>query len=324
MESSIIAPNILIAAGGAIGVLAMFWTLTMRARADLRRLDAAAGRIREEMSFMQQLDQRLQQANLGVTAGEFLRTILVLGVLLGLAAWLITGMWAMSVFGFIVGATFYWSYLGERRDKKRAEYQNALADVIALMIEGFATGNTMDAAFDNVAKHGPQVVRGDFDNLLAQLSAGRPREDVLREWADMRRDDILDVIVEALLIQQQRGTRASDLLKGLQDSVEARIAIRMRIAAEQMSPKWEVRITSLFVIGLAVFARVINPAYVAFWRTPIGSITLFGAWGIALIGYYLSNYIITSASRVEESFGVVRAERAGQVEDTGPRLEVVR
>ena len=47
MNSTIIAPNVLIAAMGAVGTLrvVVFWAITMRQSADLRRVDVLSGRV---------------------------------------------------------------------------------------------------------------------------------------------------------------------------------------------------------------------------------------------------------------------------------------
>lgn len=324
MESTLNAPNILIAAFGALGILAIYWTLTMREKADLQRLrdDVEAGRVREEMPLFARLEMYLKQAQVDVSTGEFLRTAILLGLAVGAAAFILTEVWGLAILGFVVGASFYWSFLIERRDQKRAEFQTSLADVIALMIESFTTSQGLGAAFENIAKHGPPIVRKDFEWMLSQMSAGRRREEVLREWADMRRDDILDMIVETLLIQQEKGGNAEILLRGLYDSVESRVNIRLRIAAEQLAPKWEVRATALLIVGLTLFGRLTNPAYLTFWRTGFGGLTLIVAWGISLIGYYWANYIITSSSRVQESFGMVEARRTSAPPSARPKLEV--
>ena len=89
MNSEILAPNILVAATGAVGTLrvVVFWSLTLRQSADLRRADVLSGRVRPDESFVASLDRKLQQAELGVTAAEFIRTSAILGAAFGLVAW---------------------------------------------------------------------------------------------------------------------------------------------------------------------------------------------------------------------------------------------
>ena len=100
-----------------------------------------------------------------------------------------------------------------------------------------------------------------------------------------------------------QGGHAVELLRGLQESVRARVSLRTRIRAEQESPKWEIRLTTGFIFLTVVFARITNPAYGAFWRTPVGSISLFVAFALAVAGFFFANQVLASSARVEESFG---------------------
>ena len=315
MNSEILAPNILIAAMGAVGILVVFWSITMRANADLRRADVLSGRVKPEASFLEKLDLQLRQAELGVTAGEFVRTSVILGAAFGLVAWLATDAPAAGLAGFFVGGVGYWSYLTDRRDQMRADFQDALADTVGLLIEAYESGSALEEAFRYVAQHGPAIVRGDFEDAIAQLNTGKPREQVLTMMSEKRRDPVLDVIVESLLVQVKQGGHAVELLRGLQESVRARVSLRTRIRAEQESPKWEIRLTTGFIFLTVVFARITNPAYGAFWRTPVGSISLFVAFGLAVAGFFIANQVLASSTRTEESFGVAEP---GQPEAVAP------
>jgi hypothetical protein len=89
--------------------------------------------------------------------------------------------------------------------------------------------------------------------------------------------------------------------------------IQERLAKE--SPKWEIRLTTGFIFLTVVFARITNPAYGAFWRTPVGSISLFVAFALAVAGFFISNQVLASSARVEESFGTALP---GQPEAVSP------
>ncbi len=307
MDALVIGQNVLLAAAGAFGVLILFWTMTMRPKADLKRLEQA-GHLRPEVGPVERLDRFLKQANLDIGAVEFLQVSVVIGGLAGVAAWLLTGALIAFVAGFAVGGLTYWSYLTDRRDTQRAQYQDALADVVDLMIEGFQNGQTIETALEGVAHHGPTLVRADFQWVVTQLKLKETREKTLRKLADRRRDSVLDVIVEMLLAQDIQGGKAIELLQGLRESVTNRIQLRARLRAEQAAPKWEIRLTAGVIVLIVLFARITNPAYVEFWQTPIGSVTLLLAIGLGVAGYLIANYVLISSTRVEESFGVVRGE----------------
>ncbi len=324
MSSVLLAPNVLIAATGAIGVLLVVWSLVLRPGIDLQRADVVEGRVRPRPSWLDRLDQRLRQAEWGVTAGEFIRTTTLLGVAAGLLAWLVSGAPIAGLAAVFIGGSAYATYLSDRRDKKRADFQDALADTVGLLIEGIQSGHALEPALKYVADHGPAIVRQDFAETLTLINTGKTREQALTALADRRRDPILDVIVETLLVQVKESNadiEILDPLRGLQESVRARVAIRTRIRAEQESPKWEVRITTIFVFLMLFFARLTNPSYSDFWRTPLGGLSLLVALTLACVGYAWASRVIASGTRIEESFGVVAFESREPPRPTG-RVEM--
>jgi tight adherence protein B len=298
------APNVLIAVLGAVGVLALFLGLAIRQGAELRQADLDAGRIRERPAPLERLQQRIDQAGLAITAGEFLRVALLVGVAAGLLFYLLTSLPAGFLLGLIAGTAGYWSYLGERRDRRRQQYQSALGEAVALLKEGFQTGNALPAAVDHVARYGPEMVAGDFQRLSAALQAGVPAEEALRELADRRRDPILDVIVETLVVNHRNQGRISHVLDGLLATVRERVRIRRRIKSEQSQPIWQLRILTAMPFVATIMLRGIAPEYIAFWSDGAGQLSLLAAWGLAIAGYFVGMRLVTRSTAVAESFGI--------------------
>ena len=85
--------------------------------------------------------------------------------------------------------------------------------MVGLLIEAYESGSALEESFRYVAGHGPAIAREDFEWALAQLNTGKSREQVLTAMSDRRRDPILDVIVESLLVQDDMGKRP-DLATG--------------------------------------------------------------------------------------------------------------
>jgi len=77
---------LILPATGAVGVLVVFWLLTLRQSADLQRADVLSGRVRPDEPFVAGPDRKLQRAELGVAA-EFIRAAAILGATFGLISW---------------------------------------------------------------------------------------------------------------------------------------------------------------------------------------------------------------------------------------------
>jgi len=236
-----VATNLILAFAGAAGVFAAVLALGMRPRA---RLEDIGGLIEPRPGPIERLQHKLTEAGLEVTAGEFIRVSLLLGGGVALAAYLITTAWAPALLGFAVGGLVYTTYLADRRDRRRQDYQDGLVDVIGLLVEGFRAGNTLQAAFESVARYGPEIAREDWAQVNARIRTGIPVEDALMELSRRRRDPILDTVAQTLVVVSKQGGRLSVALIGLQDTVRERVRIRRRVQAEQSQPMWELRLVA--------------------------------------------------------------------------------
>ena len=312
-SSQILAPNVLIAVLGAVGVFALFLALAIRQGAELRQADLAAGRVREISGTIGRLQERIDQAGLLITVGEFLRVALFVGVGGGLVFYLLTAVPTGFLLGLLAGVVGYWSFLGEKRDKHRQKYQSALGEVVALLKEGFQTGNALPAAVEHVVQYGPPIVADDFRHLGAQLQTGTPAEEALREMADHRRDPILDVIVETLIVNYRNQGKISHVLDALLETVRERVRIRRRIKSEQSQPIWQLRLLTAMPFVATVMLRGIAPEYIAFWSGGAGQLSLLLAWGLAIAGYFVGMRFVTRSTAIAESFGVTQESiRGGQ------------
>lgn len=305
------AVNLILAFVGAAGVFAAVLSLGLRPRVQLQ------GFTEQQPGAIERLQQYLTEADLGVKPGEFLRVSALLGAGAGIVVYLLTKAPMVALLGCAVGGLAYYTYLVDRRDRRRQEYQDALVDVIGLLVEGFKAGNTLPAAFATVAQYGPEIVRQDWADVCARLQTGDPMKEVLDDLCRRRRDPILDVVAQTLVVVTKEGGKLSAALAGLRDSVCERVRIRQRVRAEQNQPMWELRLVAALPFLVVPILRGMSEEYLAFWQTPLGQVFLMASWGLTITGYLIAQRYITRSTRVEESFGVVEIPGAASVQPAG-------
>ncbi|HEC35821.1 MAG TPA: hypothetical protein ENI39_04730 [Anaerolineae bacterium] len=302
------AINVILALAAAFGVLVVVLALISPRTVPLKgRGDYA----QKEYGPLERLQQKIDQAGLEITPGELIRVSAFLAAAFGVLGRLLTGAPIGALVGAAIGGYAYWAYLGDRRDRQRLEYQAALGDVAALLIEGFREGGTVQAAFQKVVEFGPEIARRDFADVAARLQGGQSLEDALRPLQDLRRDPILDAIAQMLVVRVRRGGQAAEALGGLLDVVRERIQFRQRVQAELGQPVWEVRLIAALPFLVVAFLRVTTPEYAVFWRTLLGQLSLGVSWGMVAAGYWMANRYITKAMAVEENLGVVETPLKG-------------
>jgi Flp pilus assembly protein TadB len=313
------AINVILALAAAFGVLVVVLALIAPRTV---RLAGRQDYVRREYGPIERLQHRIEQADLDVTPGELVRVSAFLALALGVLGFLLTSAPVGALVGLAIGAYAYWAYLADRRDRRRLDYQAALGDVAALLIEGFKEAGTVQAALAKVVAVGPQIARADFASVAARLQAGHSLGDALRPLQELRRDPVLDAIGQMLVVRVERGGQASEALGGLLDLVRERIQFRQRVQAELGQPVWEVRLIAALPFLVVAFLRVTTPEYARFWRSALGQLSLGVSWGMVAVGYWLANRTITRALAVEENLGVVEtparvAERAAGLSGEG-------
>ncbi|MBI3913118.1 MAG: type II secretion system F family protein [Chloroflexi bacterium] len=292
-------PNVLLAFLGAAGVLII--ALGVMA---IPRYNLSPGRD-DAKGFLARLQGKIDQADLKISAMEFLSTATLLGMGLGFAAFALTGAIAAGLFGVGLGFLGYWSYLDDRRAKRRRDYQEALAETVDILREGFAASNTLNAALHIVAEHAPAVVRSDFQEVVAAESLGQNFVDALYRVAERRRDVMLDRIVEALTLGKEEGGSINAILAVLGQSIRALASARRRIATSQTRVRWEARIVCLAPFSFLVILRqtapdLIEPFLASIWGQ--GAVIVIGL--MSGLAYQLMNRIGQRAIEPMESVGI--------------------
>jgi len=302
------APNVFIAALGAAGFFAIFFGVSAVRSASLRELDILEGRAEKPAGFMEKIQAKLDQAGFAVSAEEFLITSLCIGIGLFFILLLLTRLIIPSVMGFAIGFMGYWSFLSDRKEKLRQQYQVALIAVVDTMRESFASGRSLPQAIETIAQYGPHVVREDFRTLSAQLAAGKaiPLSQALEELTRKRRDPLLDMLAQALIIHEQKGGEIGPILDEVSKSIRARVSIKAEVRAHYALPLWEGRLVAIAPFGFMLFMKLLMPEYVdPFYKTMIGQLSLLLAFALSIVGYYVMNKMTVQATSVLEGFGVV-------------------
>ena len=292
-------PNVLFAFVGAAGVLIL--VLSILAIPHYRITPDA-----EDQSFLGRLQRKLDQADVEITAMEYLKTSGFLALILGLVAFVLTEAPAAALLGGIVGFFGYWTYLEDRRDKRRRAYQEALLEVINILQEGFASMRSLEMAIATVEEHAPEVVRPDFVEIATQMSLQANLEEVLLRVARRRRDLIFDRLVEALIANRRTGgQQLGPVLAALRESVQALASGRRRVATAQERIRWEARIVCLAPFTFIVILRQTAPDLQApFYASIFGQVAIIVVGILSALAYYIMNRIGSRAVQPLESAGV--------------------
>jgi hypothetical protein len=192
------------------------------------------------------------------------------------------------VLGAMSGPLAYWGYLGARRDKTRRAYQEALARVATILRDVIGRGGSLREAIAAVARRGPGATQGDFEAANAALASGEALEKALEPLGERRRDPILSMLLEILLVHREHGGGVKGVLAGGRfvafDAKSTRNTSSWRVKVSRRSPsndtthQWEYLSEVHALGGLAfylIYAERQDRGFVALMPFAVGEAQRF-------------------------------------------------
>ena len=310
MNYILYGPNVFFALLGAGGVFAMFLSLFAAAPAvGAGTLDRFADAKKEELGWRGSLQRKLDQADLDITAGEFVKISLISAVVLGVVGYAITRTYTGAAMALLMGPFGYWTYLEGKRDKNRQKYQEGLARATAIIRDSVSAGKGLRQSIEDVARRGPKAVRGDFSDIINQLGVGITLQEAMEKIRLKRRDPVFDVLTEVLLVHEKYGGRVAAVLERLAESTRRRTEVRRRVQAEQARIVWEARGVSLAPFIVLMLTRLSLPGLTdPFYSSPMGEFAVILVGLISAGSYYLVVRVGAAPLKVLETIFVAPEE----------------
>lgn len=248
-------------------------------RAELDGLAGAAAGFADQV--VERVDQRhslglsLERARIPVKPGEYVIATAAIG--LGVAALLLalTGTVFVALAGPVVAA-FVSSQLVTRRIAKRKKaFEAQLPDALSLVASSLSAGHTFLRAIQMMCEEAGPPMSEEFALVVAETRLGDPLVDALDRMAERLHVRDMDMIVQAVRIQQTVGGRLATLLHTLADFIRARGELRREVLVLTAEGRLSAYVLAGLVPFLFTVIAVLNPTYVE---------PLYAGWGLVLLG----------------------------------------
>lgn len=210
--------------------------------------------------------------------------------LVGLATGLIvlvTTRWVAVAVGMAVLVASWSQLFGAGRSARRGiERLDALATWTESLRDMVATGAALPEALPASAVAAGQAIRPQVDTLVDRLQNREPLTDSLLRFADDLGDPGSDLVVAALVLNvRAQGRQLRAVLTALARSSRAELEARRRIEADRRAVRRGVQVVVLVTVVMALGLLLLNPAYVAPYREPVGQLVLLAVVGVFAVGF---------------------------------------
>jgi Flp pilus assembly protein TadB len=209
----------------------------------------------------------------------------VVGLLAGVGAWLLSGWPVLTLAGLAGGLLLPRVWTARTQAAEQAARSEALAEVAAGLRDAVRGGLGVTDALGGLARWGPPALRGELTEVAAQAAAlGLPH--ALEGFARRLRDPLADLLAATLALNQRLGGRnLSDVLDELATSIRAEAHTLREIRARQAQQRLSARLVAAAPVCILLAIRQTNPAYLAPFASPLGQAVLLLALAMIVAGY---------------------------------------
>lgn len=197
------------------------------------------------------------------------------GMAAGLLVLIVT-RWIVAALAIAVLAGNWTRLFGGTRAARAATARlEALAGWTESLRDLVATGAGLPEALTASLPAAATAIAGPLATLVDRLRSREPLELALRTFATELDDVAADLVVAALLLNSRaQGRQLHAVLSALARSARQELAVRRAVDAERRSTRRGVRIVVMVTVAMALGLDVLNPGYVAPYRTATGQLML--------------------------------------------------
>lgn len=223
----------------------------------------------EKTSFGDKIARDLARADIKFKVGEYFILIAACIVGLGLLAWFLGGGLNNSTIGSISGAggglvgAFIPNFYVKFKQKQRLQkFQDQLADMLNLMVNGLRAGYSTMQAMESISKELPPPVCDEFRRVVQEMQIGIPMETALDNLLRRIPSPDLDFVITAINVQREVGGNLSEILDSISFTIRERVRIKGEVRVLTSQVRASGAVLSLIPIGLTCLLWFLSPQYI--------------------------------------------------------------
>ncbi|MFJ2349682.1 type II secretion system F family protein [Streptomyces antimycoticus] len=202
------------------------------------------------------------------------QTLLGGGIVLGLAVWLVTGVFMAGVLTGLAVVGVPWLLSPTKSSQARIVQLEALSHWARQLADGLRVGRGLQQALIASRRGAPAVLEESVAALADRLQVGWSPEDALGEFADELGDVTADKLVAALILSiSDRGPGLAQSLEDLAETVREEVGKRRKSEADRAKPRQTVRWMTFITLGLIGMGFLVT-SYTAPYGTLLGELVL--------------------------------------------------
>jgi tight adherence protein B len=268
------------------------------------------GKQATKYTWGQSLTRSLARADIKMKVGEFILIIIVLTIVGGLLGWFLGGgtgtaggestlQILATIPGVIIGALagFFAPilYLKRQQGRRLNKFDNQLADMLNLMVNGLRAGYSIMQALESVSRELPPPISDEFRRVVQEMQLGIPMDTSLENLIRRIPSKDLDLLVTAINVQREVGGNLAEILDTISHTIRERVRVKGEIRVLVSQVLMSGRLLAIMPVGVIIIMYFLNRQYMMRFFNPATRMygipaLIIGAFMI-MIGYFVMTKI---------------------------------
>ena len=235
----------------------------------------------------------LIQANLKITATEYVLVIVIVTVLGALLGYVISGhpisVLLCGVISFFLPPTFVtW-----QKKKRRRLFSQQLPEALTQLAGSLRAGYSLLQSLDVVTKQMPWPSSEEYVRVVREVQLGQSLNTALLHLSERITSDDLVMVISSINIHQQVGGNLAEVLDTVAETIRERVRIRREVDVLTAQQRISGYVLVALPIALGAVLLIINPEYEMRLFTPGPTLCIpIGAAAGIIVGYILMRRIV--------------------------------
>jgi len=216
----------------------------------------------EKSSLGDRIARDLARADLKLKVAEYF-ALYVIAIFLGALIFGFLGGWHPVSFliGAVIGVFAPRFYVKRQQRQRLNRFNNQLADLLNLMVNGLRAGYSTMQAMEAISKELPPPISDEFRRVVQEMQLGVPMETALDNLLRRIPSPDLDFVITAINVQREVGGNLAEILDSISFTIRERVRIKGEIRVLTAQVRASGTLLSLVPMILTLILWFLNREY---------------------------------------------------------------
>jgi tight adherence protein B len=250
----------------------------------------------EKSNYGGGIARELARADIKLKAVEYVALIVIVAIGVGLLSWYAGGP-LFGIIGALVGLNFPRFYVKNQQAKRLQRFNEQLADMLNLMVNGLRAGYSTMQAMEAVSREMPPPIADEFRRVVQEMQLGIPMEKALDNFLRRIPSNDLDLVIAAINVQREVGGNLAEILDIISFTIRERVRINGEIKVLTSQVIYSGRFLAMMPLLISGALWLLNRPYMMEFFNPdtriVGLIALGIGGTMIAAGYFIMTRIAT-------------------------------